>query len=328
MATILHYIYGLMAFKRKIYHRDEKCLNCGYPIIGNYCGECGQKAHLHKDSLWHMIVHFVGDYFHYDNKFWTTIKTMFTKPGLITKEYIEGKRVKYLNPIQLYIFVTTVFFVFFASSAQKDTPDFKLKNVNQSQRVNTPPKGLTGLNGNGGNSQIGIGNWTPKETTREEYDSVQNALPESERDGFILRHVRHKSYEHTEGFGYQITKNFSKVFFILLPYFAFLLAVLFFRRKMYFVDHIIFSIHFHSFVFILLIASSIAFSIWDNETFANTLACILFVGIGVYLFKALKLIYPDSTLKLIIKQILLFLLYLIGFLLSLILLIIFLFLFF
>lgn len=319
-----------MAFKRKIYHRDEKCLNCGYPIIGNYCGECGQKAHLHKDSFWHMIAHFAGDYFHYDNKFWTTIKTMFTKPGLITKEYIEGKRVKYLNPIQLYIFVTTVFFVFFMSADKKSAPDINVTGTSQSQqqRANTPPKGLTGWSTETGNAQIGIGNLTPKETTRADYDSVQNTLPEAKRDGFILRHIRHKSYEHTDNFGLLIAKNFSKVFFLLLPFFAFLLAALFYRRKMFYVDHIIFSIHFHSFVFILLIGASIAISIWKNETFGNSLAILLFLGIGVYLFRALKVIYTESTLKLILKQIILFLLYLIGFLISLILLIILIFLFF
>lgn len=102
-----------MAYQRKIHHRDEHCLNCGYPIVGDYCAKCGQKAHLHKDSFWHMVVHFAGDYFHYDNKFWLTLKTLVLAPGQITLDYNSGKRARYLNPIQLYIFITTVFFILF-----------------------------------------------------------------------------------------------------------------------------------------------------------------------------------------------------------------------
>ncbi len=87
-----------MAFQEKEYHHEENCLNCGYPLIGKFCGNCGQKAFLHKDSFWHMASHFIGDYFHYDSKFWITLKTLFTKPGIVTLEFIQGKRVKYLTP--------------------------------------------------------------------------------------------------------------------------------------------------------------------------------------------------------------------------------------
>jgi len=87
---------------------EEHCLNCGEELHGRYCSHCGQKAGLRKDSFGHMVVHFIGDYFHYDNKFWTTFKALITKPGQVTLDYIEGRRARYLNPIQLYIFVVTV----------------------------------------------------------------------------------------------------------------------------------------------------------------------------------------------------------------------------
>ena len=267
-----------------------------------------------------MIVHFVGDYFHYDNKFWRTIKTMFTKPGLITKEYIEGKRVKYLNPIQLYIFVTTVFFVFFMPRGEENSPTIDIKDTSKliPQNQIRPPEGLTGISTESGNTQIGIGKYTPKESTKEEYDSVQNSLPKEQRDGFLLRHVRHKSYDRTQDFGVLLMKNFSKVFFLLLPFFALLLSILFFRKKAFFIDHAIFSIHFHSFVFMLFIVGAIFMKFIENESIIGVILGLILLGIGLYLFKSLRLIYPSHPFKIFVKQIALFVFYFIGFLLSLV----------
>jgi hypothetical protein len=314
-----------MAFKKKTYHKEENCLNCNYPLVGQYCGHCGQKAFLHKDSFGHMALHFIGDYFHYDSKFWLTIKTMFTKPGQLTKDYIEGKRVKYLNPIQLYIFVTTVFFIFGMPKSNDESSSISVQNRNE---ITAPPKGILGYSTESGSGQIGIGPWTPNETTKIEYDSVQNSLPENQRDGFILKHIRHKSYDHTENLGELFSRNFSKVFFLLLPFFALLLALLFRKKKLYYVDHIIFSIHFHAFVFILLLLGSLLIKIIDHSTFIFSISIATILGIGVYLFQSLKLIYPSQPFKIIIKQTILFALYFIGFIVSLIFLIIFLFLFF
>lgn len=315
-----------MAFKEKVFHKEENCLNCNYPLIGKYCGNCGQKAFLHKDSFGHMALHFIGDYFHYDSKFWLTIKTMFTKPGQLTKDYIEGKRVKYLNPIQLYIFVTTVFFIF---GIPKNSDDESSSiSVHQRNEIKAPPKGVTGFSTESGSTQIGLGPWTPNERTKFEYDSVQNALPLNQRDGYVLKHIRHKSYDHTENLGELFSRNFSKVFFLLLPFFAMLLALLFRKKKLYFVDHIIFSIHFHAFVFILLLLGSLLIKFIDHSTFILSLSIATILGIGIYLFQSLKLIYPSHPFKIIIKQTILFALYFIGFIVSLIFLIIFLFLFF
>lgn len=305
-----------MAFKRKEYHKEENCLNCSYPLVGKYCGNCGQKAFLHKDSFLHMVAHFAGDYFHYDNKFWITMKTLFTKPGVATLEYNEGKRAKYLNPIQLYIFVTTVFFIFAMSDSPKTKP-VKENTINIQQKDTSSPdvNAVIGISKKkDGKARFGIGSLTPREETVEAYDSVQKSLPPHERDGIFLSHVRHKSYVHGDSFGDLISNNFPKVFFILLPIFAALLALLFRRKKLYYVDHLIFSIHFHSVLFAILILNLLLINLWQNDAFDEVLTYVVFTGVTFYLFLAIKKVYPSPAWKIIFKLMLLLLAYLISFL--------------
>lgn len=307
-----------MAFKRKDYHKETNCLNCNYPLIGKFCGNCGQKAFLHKDSFLHMISHFVSDYFHYDNKFWLTVKTFMTKPGLVTLEFIEGKRVKYINPIQLYIFVTTVLVLIgFTSTSENSTSNknqllkSKITYKEDTTTVKTNTKTFTGINSDESGTRIGIGKWSANESTLIDYDSVQNSLPDDKKDGFLLNKVRRQSLKNNQNFNDLITQHFLKLFFILLPFFAFLLKVIFRKHKFFYVDHLIFSIHFHSLFFFITIIVTIIELFINND--ANYLSILMFIGIILYLFLALKRVYPTHWFKLLIKGLILGILYFVGF---------------
>lgn len=94
--------------------REKQCLNCGHQVEARFCSYCGQENIEPHDSLWHLITHYFQDLVHYDNRFWHTFQNLFTRPGFIAKEYLEGKRVRNLKPIQLYVFASTVFFIVFS----------------------------------------------------------------------------------------------------------------------------------------------------------------------------------------------------------------------
>lgn len=69
-----------------------------------------------RQSFWGLTKHFVFDIFHFDGKFFDTLKNLFLKPGTISLEYVNGKRVKYLDPIRMYLFTSAVFFLVFFSA--------------------------------------------------------------------------------------------------------------------------------------------------------------------------------------------------------------------
>lgn len=81
-------------------HHSHTCLNCGEQVTTAYCGHCGQKAETHRFTIRHFIEHdIVHGMFHLDIGFLHTAKQLFTRPGYAIREYIEGKRISYFNPV-------------------------------------------------------------------------------------------------------------------------------------------------------------------------------------------------------------------------------------
>lgn len=96
--------------------RHEKiCLNCNADVIGRYCHVCGQENIEPKETVWSLISHFFYDITHFDGKFFSTTRYLITRPGFLPKEYIEGRRARYLHPIRMYVFSSALFFIFFYS---------------------------------------------------------------------------------------------------------------------------------------------------------------------------------------------------------------------
>jgi len=93
--------------------KEKNCLNCGTIVQGKYCQNCGQANVEPKESFWHMLSHFFNDITHFDGSFFTTAKDLFFKPGFLSKEYMKGRRVRYLHPIRLYVFTSAIFFLLF-----------------------------------------------------------------------------------------------------------------------------------------------------------------------------------------------------------------------
>jgi hypothetical protein len=99
--------------------RHEKiCLNCNAELHGRYCHVCGQENIEPKETVWSLITHFFYDITHFDGKFFSTTKYLITRPGFLPKEYIEGRRARYLHPIKMYVFSSALFFIFFYSLFQ------------------------------------------------------------------------------------------------------------------------------------------------------------------------------------------------------------------
>ncbi|WP_213087087.1 DUF3667 domain-containing protein [Chitinophaga agrisoli] len=91
--------------------QDKHCLNCGTEVPERYCTHCGQENTVPHESFGHLVKHFVGDVLHYDSQFLVTLKYLLFRPGKLTKEYMAGRRVSYVNPVKLYIFISFVFFL-------------------------------------------------------------------------------------------------------------------------------------------------------------------------------------------------------------------------
>lgn len=88
---------------------EANCLNCGAPLAGAYCAECGQRAHLHRtlSAFFHDLVHGV---LHFDGKIWRTLPLLAWRPGELTRRYIDGQRARFVSPIALFLFCVFMLF--------------------------------------------------------------------------------------------------------------------------------------------------------------------------------------------------------------------------
>jgi hypothetical protein len=89
------------------------CANCGAALAGPFCGQCGQRAHLHRSigEVVHEVVHGVT---HFDGRFWTTLPMLLFRPGQLIRSYVDGQRARYIAPVPLFLMV--VFLMFFVLS--------------------------------------------------------------------------------------------------------------------------------------------------------------------------------------------------------------------
>ncbi|WP_395644449.1 DUF3667 domain-containing protein [Terricaulis sp.] len=90
-----------------------ECLNCEAQTSGRYCSNCGQATHPHR-SLWHVVEELLHNLFHFDTKAWRTLPMVAFRPGTLTRNFVYGKRARYISP--LATFLLSVFFMFFVFS--------------------------------------------------------------------------------------------------------------------------------------------------------------------------------------------------------------------
>jgi len=93
--------------------RGNKCLNCEIDISedDNFCSNCGQVNDLKKVSLKQYLAAYFDDFLSFDGRLLNTVIALIFKPGYVTKNYVEGRRISYVNPFRLYINITILFFL-------------------------------------------------------------------------------------------------------------------------------------------------------------------------------------------------------------------------
>lgn len=89
----------------------ETCLNCNTPLTATqkFCSECGQKTsvkRVHLHDVFHDMIHY---FTHADKGIFTLLKSLIVKPGLVAKEYVEGKRKKHFPPLNFFLIVAAIY---------------------------------------------------------------------------------------------------------------------------------------------------------------------------------------------------------------------------
>jgi hypothetical protein len=329
---------------KKHYRHENDCLNCGAVLQGKFCHVCGQENLQVKENFGHMMNHAISDYFHFDHQFFHTLKPLFFKPGHLTNEYMAGRRVQYLHPVKMYIFISLVYFLVLfqqkGNIVRVDNPNMTTEQLNEAIKginknamlprqakdeaikqlyfdngyvmINNHPEKDTSKKAKELMDNPRIVNPTTNDTTYVQYLANQSKLKPDKRDGWFERYYNRKAFAIIqqklnmkdiieEG----IKHDFPKMMFVLLPLFALILLISFYRSKKYYVEHLIYAFHLHCFIFLFLaMLMALNFIIPHNwDTLSGWLAFAAGLIIVWYIYKSLRVVYHRSAWRTITKMI-------------------------
>lgn len=94
-------------------HAHGTCSDCGAETSGAFCTNCGQPTHVHR-TLLHLGEELLHGVMHFDARIWRTLPLLWLNPGRLTREWVEGRRTRYVSPLAIFLF--TLFVMFFALS--------------------------------------------------------------------------------------------------------------------------------------------------------------------------------------------------------------------
>ena len=330
-------------------HTD--CLNCGTELRGQYCGKCGQRASNRLISIWELLRDAFGDLLEIDSRLWRTLIPLLIRPGQLTRDYLEGRRARYMPPFRMYLVLSVVFFVVAFFDPRDDlsllfepepepTPEEtsaleeEMKSEAQEVLDELADEGLiseehaaavkgdadahfTVVDDENGGVQFKIDPETGECTFD---DSGFDQMPEWVRKRLTRERLEgiceRISADGAKTFTDLLVNNIPVALIVLLPFMALVLKGLYPLSRRYFVEHLLFFVHFHAFFFLLLtlqiLFSRVASLIWLPEPLSVLVIVAAAFYIPVYLYKAMRHVYGQGHFLTISKYLAMSVAYSIG----------------
>nr|WP_321358057.1 DUF3667 domain-containing protein [uncultured Draconibacterium sp.] len=318
------------------WHIDIDCLNCGTTFSGHYCPNCGQAVKEYDKPFGFIFYNFLGDFFAFDTRFFKTLFALIAQPGFLTKEYFAGRRVRYAPPFRIFVFVSFLLFFLLqivtnqglSTVLDSDLKDAKVgldsasvvaadSIFNQVNDQLSPEEKQTldnvlskrnikldSIDVAKSANEIDLGSWGDASNIRlalnEQADKMGQKL-EEETDPVKRAELQEniRMLRSPEATMAKILKYISYAFFLLLPLFALILKLIYIRRRHNYMRHLVFSIHIHSFIFLVMTAIIGLYLIFGENI--STVSGILFLSVPLYIIIALKKFYGQSIGKVVLK---------------------------
>jgi hypothetical protein len=287
---------------------NGRCLNCATPLSGPYCAACGQAAQLKPLSLRYLLLALAGEIFDVDSKAWRSFLPLLFRPGHLTRQYIAGRRARYVGPVRLYLATSVLFFVFAALTDSNIPISW---NDGRGQDLAAEPDSP-----GGGFSTV---------ITRQGGCDVILAGADSQWAEYWRERVVAACWKVSADKGVSLERaavdNIPVMMVIFIPVLALVMKLLYPLSRRYYAEHVVFFLHYHAFAFIALLLIVVAHELgtlmqwsattWRGVASAGT-ACL-----ALYLLLAMRRVYGQGYVATLAKFCVLFVAYLTGLVLSL-----------
>ena len=198
---------------------SEACLNCGAALAGPYCARCGQKQPNTDLTVREFVRDATAELTNWEGKIPATLKALFLKPGLLTLDYLAGRRARWLPPLRLYIICSLAYFV-----SKPLVERITHQSAREMARIS--------ITDSGGSTRL-----TP-EGRRE----LEQGLPARIFGVERLERAAANSGKLNQ----EIESALPKATFVLLPIFALLTRVAWRRKRWRYPAHLYLALHLHA----------------------------------------------------------------------------------
>jgi len=292
------------------------CANCHAELGGEYCAACGQRNEPHL----HTVAHFASEAFesisHADSRLWKTLWYLVSRPGYLTREFFEGRRVSYLPPFRLYLVISVFFFI---AVGLPDSALYDLDDGPATEDVQAAKGAMKGaakvvekesavagqvldqvaesMSKEGdGKLHAPLPKGLAKQNAVTEFcDEFKKADPTANQNYESMRQAcRNIAEDNGAGLGRAVVHNIPKAMFVFLPLLALAMKPLYLRPKRYYVEHLLFLIHNHAFIFLVLGVLALLEWIPVVGDHLGLLEFALWVYICWYLYRGMRNVYHQG----------------------------------
>jgi hypothetical protein len=316
------------------------CENCGTQLHGHWCGQCGQAAVDYRRSFRHVVADVLESFLNWDSKFFTTIAFLILKPWRLTNEFLAGKRVRYVNPLRLYLLASILFF-FAVNYGAKDlrlqpgklSPKDRVELEADLKKGDLPPAAreqLEALLRESPSPNSSPPSTSPSPATsvpsppspapetdkqKQEYGKIgerpfavfDQAKSTTPFERWIEALAKEKMGEHGTKMGLFIATLFSNLPYMMLcciPLFAFVLKILYIRRHIFYIDHLIYALHIHTFAYVgimLIVLATIGLNRAAPGPIEGWVIALLWIAFVMQIFLSIRRVYRQGWFTSIFK---------------------------
>jgi uncharacterized protein DUF3667 len=271
------------------------CLNCGVALTGPFCSSCGQRDVPPYPSLRELVVDAFWELSGWDGRFAATVRALVAKPGKLTREFLEGRRARYISPLRLYLMCSLVYFLGAATAPNVRLADGRtlFMGIRTGAQVSETSTSRPERVGKVAEEAFR----SPASITDAQRAQV---LEDIKKAPAAMQPFLRRSIGDPAGFKRDLLEAMPRMLFALLPVFAAIVAI-FYRGHKY-PEHLYFAIHVHAFVFLALALIELA-KFTQQAVLVGIVGSLAYLSIPVYMTLAFRHAYGGSIARTIAKEI-------------------------
>ena len=276
----------------------DRCDNCGASVPGRYCGNCGQRLEPPLPTLGHFLKVAFEDITHADSRLWRTLGALLFKPGFLTREFLDGKRARYLPPVRLYLVISVAFFVWLATFA-KPPPDAARMTPEQRAAVAQARQAAEQARQVTGASSVPAGP-APKESFQG--NSLEGDTEHCNKMGYkgpwrdaLVNGCKQAARDQGRSLIESFMHNLPRAMFVFLPLLAAVMMLLYWHPRHYYVEHLLFYVHNHAFVFLVILIAGLLGTLMPSV--ATAVGWLTTLYIAWYVYRATRVMYRQGRLR-------------------------------